>query len=255
MDLSGRSVLITGGARGIGLATARRFLSLGANVTIGGHRTESVQRAARELSADRLASVAADVSTVEGCGTTVAAAIEAFGGIDVLVANAGGYESAPIDEVTEDMWDRTLDTHLKGTFFCIQAALPALLAARGAVVAMASDAGLAGLRGGWAAYCAAKGGIVSLVRQLAIDLAPDVRLNCVAPGPVATEHVLQDLAASTYGGIDPNEDPEKALADTVPLGRLITPEEVADAVVFVASSASMTGSVLSLDGGTTAGLP
>jgi len=256
VTFEGKSVLITGGSRGIGLATARRFLGLGANVTIGGRDDARLDRAAADLGGGgRVTTAAADVSTVEGCRATVTAAEVAFGGVDVLVTNAGGYESAPVAQVTEEMWDRLVDTHLKGTFFCIQAALSSLRASRGCVVAMASDAGLAGLPGGWAAYCAAKGGIVNLIRQLAMDLAPDVRLNCVAPGPVGTEHVFEELAAGRYGGVDPGDDPAKALGDTVPLKRLITPEEVSDAVVYVASAESMTGSVLGLDGGSTAGLP
>jgi NAD(P)-dependent dehydrogenase (short-subunit alcohol dehydrogenase family) len=256
VEFDGASVLITGGTRGIGLATARRFLDLGARVTIGGRRAAGVERAAASLDAgDRVASVAADVSTAAGCRTTVAAATTAFGGIDVLFANAGNYDSVPLEEVTEEHWDRTMATHLKGLFFCVQAAVPALRASRGAVVAMASDAGVAGLAGGWAAYCAAKGGVVNLVRQLALDLAPKVRVNCIAAGPVATDHLFEDLAAGTYGGVGPADDPAKALAETLPLRRLITPEEVADAVVFLAASRSMTGAVLGLDAGTTAGLP
>lgn len=256
MEFEGASVLITGGTRGIGLATARRLLDLGGRVTIGGRSPESVERAVGELEAgDRLAHVVADVSRAEGCRATVAAAVGAFGGIDLLFACAGNYDSVPLEEVTEELWDKTMATHLKGLFFCVQAALPALRSSHGAVVAMASDAGLAGLRGGWAAYCAAKGGIVNLVRQLALDLAPEVRVNCIAAGPVATDHLFQDLAEGTYGGIGGAGDPAKALADTLPLRRLITPEEVAEAVVFLAGSRSMTGSALSLDGGTTAGLP
>jgi NAD(P)-dependent dehydrogenase (short-subunit alcohol dehydrogenase family) len=256
MELEGKAVLITGGSRGIGLEAARRFLSLGARVTIGGVQPENVARAAAELDAgNRVAGVVADVSTADGCSRTVGAAAEAFGGIDVLFANAGNYDSVVVGDVTEDQWDRTMAVHLKGTFFCVQAALQWLRAARGAVVTMGSDAGVRGLRGGWAAYCAAKGGVVNLTRQLALDLAPEVRVNCVAPGPVATEHLFADLAADTYGGVEGSEDPAKALADTLPTGKLITPEEVADAVVFLATNESLTGSVLSLDGGSTAGLP
>lgn len=256
MEFQGASVLITGGTRGIGLTTARRFLELGARVTIGGLRRESVERAAGELDAgDRLARVVADVSHAEGCRATVAAATRAFGGIDVLFSNAGNYDSVPLEQVTEELWDRTLATHLKGLFFCVQAAVPALRSSRGAVVAMASDAGVAGLRGGWAAYCAAKGGVVNLVRQLAVDLAPEIRVNCIAAGPVATEHLFHDLADGSYGGIGGVDDPAKALAETLPLRQLITPDEVADAVVFLAASRSMTGAALSLDAGTTAGLP
>jgi NAD(P)-dependent dehydrogenase (short-subunit alcohol dehydrogenase family) len=256
MELDGMSVLITGGSRGIGLETARRFLSRGARVTVGGMQAENVARAVASLDGgDRVASVVADVATAAGCARTVDAAAEAFGGIDVLFTNAGNYDSTGVEAVTEEQWDRTMAIHLKGTFFCVQAALPRLRTARGVVVTMGSDAGLRGLRGGWAAYCAAKGGVVNLTRQLAIDLAPEVRVNCVAPGPVATEHLFSDLAADTYGGVEGGDDPARALADTLPTRKLITPEEVADAVVFLATNESLTGSVLSLDGGSTAGLP
>jgi NAD(P)-dependent dehydrogenase (short-subunit alcohol dehydrogenase family) len=199
--------------------------------------------------------VAADVSTVAGCDAAVAAALDAFGRLDVLFTNAGSYESAPLGEVTEQMWDRTIDTHLKGTFFCAQAALPALRAARGCVVTMASDAGLLGLRGGWAAYCAAMGGVVNLTRQLAVDLAPDIRVNAVAPGPVGTERLYQDLSGAAYGGFEAATDAVQAVTETLPLRRIVEPEEIARAVFFLAGMTSMTGAVLSVDAGTTIALP
>lgn len=255
-DFNGKSVLITGGARGIGLATARLFISLGADVTIGALHQSSVDRAAGELRAgDRLATVAADVGTVAGARATVAAAEDAFGRIDVLFANAGGYESAPVEEMTEALWDRTIDVHLKGMFFCVQAALEGLLEARGVVVAMASDAGLAALRGGWSAYCAAMGGVVNLTRQLAVDLAPEVRVNAVAPGPVGTDHLYRDLQGGSYGGMEATTDPREAIVDSMPLRRIVAPEEVAEAVAFIVRAKSMTGTVISLDGGNTAAIP
>lgn len=255
-DFGGASVLVTGGARGIGLATARRFLELGANVTIGARTTSNLERAVAELGAgDRLTSVAADVATVEGCRATVRAAEEAFGGVDVLFANAGGYESVPIEEASEELWDRMLDVHVKGYFFCVQAALGSLRASRGVVVAMSSDAGLLGLRGGWSAYCAAMGAVVNLTRQLAIDLAPDVRVNAIAAGPVGTTRLFEDLRTASYGGIGDAEDPVAAMEASIPLGRITSPEEIADAVVFVARTTTMTGAILSVDGGNTAGLP
>jgi len=256
MEWDGRAVLVTGGSRGIGLATAQRFLDGGASVTIAGRGAEALDSAAARLGhGERVRTVAADAGTVTGCYAAVEAAVTAFGRLDVLFCNAGGYESAPLAEVTEDMWDRTIDTHLKGTFFCVQAAAGALLAARGCVVTMASDAGLLGFRGGWAAYCAAMGGVVNLTRQLATDLAPQVRVNAVAPGPVGTEHLYTDLSAASYGGFEEAGDAVQAVTDTLPLRRIIEPDEVARAVCFLAGMESMTGSVLSLDAGTTIALP
>ena len=254
--LRGRSVLVTGGSRGIGLATARRFLAAGASVTVGGLDSRRLEGARTSLGGQgRLATVVADVATVEGCRTSVAAALAAFGRLDVLFTNAGNYESAPLEEIDEDLWDRTIDVHLKGTFFCIQAAVAALRQADGCVVTMGSDAGLLGFRGGWAAYCAAMGGVIGLTRQLAADLAPEVRVNAVAPGPVGTEHLYHDLAAASYGGFAHAEDATQAVIETVPLRRMIEPEDVADAVLFLASARSMTGAVLSVDGGTTIARP
>lgn len=256
MDIGGWSVLITGGSRGIGLTTARLFLSLGANVTIGGRDPARLEAVRERLDArEQLTTIAADVASVEGCKASVAAAADAFGRLDVLFTSAGDYRAAPIDDLDEALWNHTVDTHLKGTFFCVQAAVTMLRDSGGSVVTMASDAGLLGLRGGWAAYCAAKGGVVALTRQLAVDLAPTVRVNAVAPGPVGTEHLFEDLDAGLYGGIEADEDSVKAMVEALPLKRLITPEEVAEAVLFLASNRSMTGAVLSVDAGTTIALP
>jgi meso-butanediol dehydrogenase/(S,S)-butanediol dehydrogenase/diacetyl reductase len=256
MDWEGSAVLITGGSRGIGLATAKRFLGGGASVMIAGRSGDALAAAGAELSCpERLRAVAADVSTVMGCRTATAAALDAFGRLDVLFTNAGNYEAAPVAEVTEEMWDRTIDTHLKGTFFCVQASEPALRATRGCVVTMASDAGLLGFRGGWAAYCAAMGGVINLTRQLAVDLAPEVRVNALAPGPVGTRHLYDDLESASYGGFEEAGDAVAAVTDTLPIRRILEPDEIARAALFLAGMESMTGSVMSVDGGTTIALP
>jgi NAD(P)-dependent dehydrogenase (short-subunit alcohol dehydrogenase family) len=255
-DLDGRAILITGGSRGIGLATARRFLDAGASVAIVGRDRARLEAARQELGGtDQVTAIMADVTTAAECRRAVAEARASLGRLDVLFTNAGNYEAAPLEEVTEDLWNRTIATHLTGTFFCIQAAVPSLRETGGSVVTMASDAGLLGFAGGWSAYCAAKGGVVNLTRQLAIDLAPDVRVNAVAPGPVGTAHLYADLAASTYGGFEDAGDAVQAVVDTLPLRRMIEPEEIADAVVFLAGARSMTGAVLSIDAGTTIALP
>jgi 3-oxoacyl-[acyl-carrier protein] reductase len=253
-DFQNKVVLITGGTRGIGLKTAERFVDAGACVMVTGRREESVAKAEASLGA-KVRGVAADVSTVDGCRESVAAALSAFGRLDILFANAGNYEAAPLDDVTEELWDRTIDTHLKGAFFSVQAAAPALRETEGCAVLMASDAGLLALPGGWAAYCAAKGGVVALTRSLAIDLAPRVRVNAVAPAAVGTEHLYEMLRGGEYGGFETAQDPVKAVAETLPLKRIIEPDEVADAVLFLATAKSITGAILNLDAGSTIGLP
>jgi NAD(P)-dependent dehydrogenase (short-subunit alcohol dehydrogenase family) len=255
VDLCGRSVLVTGGSRGIGLATAHHFLALGANVTITGRDEERLTKAAALLDAPgRVCTAVADVSTPGDCRRSVTGALEAYGRLDVLFANAGSYEPATIEEMSEELWDRTIDTHLKGAVFCVQAALPALREQRGSVVLMASDAGLRGLRGGWSAYCAAMGGVVNLTRQLALELAPLVRVNAVAPGPVETGTLLNSVIGGSYAGLN-GDDPLAEMIAGMAIGRLVTADEVAAAVCFLALATATTGSVLSVDGGTSAALP
>ena len=176
MNLVDRTVVVTGGARGLGLTTAQLFLQRGARIVVGALHAESLTSAVATFDGgDRVATVASDISTAAGCRAVAEAAPEAFGTIDVLFTNAGVYGTAEIEEMSESRWDSIIDSNLKGTFFCVQAALPALSRARGVVVTMASDAGLVGVRGGFSAHGAAKAGIINLTKQLALDLAPDAR--------------------------------------------------------------------------------
>jgi NAD(P)-dependent dehydrogenase (short-subunit alcohol dehydrogenase family) len=251
-----RVVLITGGSRGIGLAAAQRFAAAGDWVVIVARGEAALSAAIADVGyPERARGVRADVSLVSGCEAAVAAAIDEFGRLDVVFTNAGGYPCAPLGSVTEELWDQTIDTHLKGTFFTVQAAVPYLRSSSGCVITMASDAGVLGMRGGWAAYCAAMGGVLNLTRQLALDLAPDVRVNAVAPGPVSTQTLLADLSGGTYGGFEASADAAAAVAGTLPLRRLAEPGEIARAVEFLADAPSMTGAVLSMDGGSTIALP
>src|SRR2546425_863906 len=163
VDTSAATVSTRPRSPSVRLASAR--LS-SVRVTIGARTEESLADARRTLGErGRVETVAADVSTVEGCRETVKAALDAFGTLDILFTNAGNYEAQRIEDTTEESWDRTINVHLKGTFFCILFALGALRASRGAIVTMASDAGLSGTRGGWGVYCAAMGGVVNLTRQ------------------------------------------------------------------------------------------
>ncbi len=251
MDFTDKRVLVTGSSRGIGRATAGEFAARGARVAVNGRTADSTRDGVARLGGgERFHAAPGDVSTAAGCRAAVRAAAEALGGLDILVNSAGVGVAAAFAETDEALWDATVDINLKGTFFCCQAALPHLRAAGGAIVNIASDAGLMG-ETGLSAYCASKGGVVNLTRALALELAPGVRVNCVCPGYVDTDMVRRD-------GIDKADDPaarERALADYAPLKRIALPAEVARAIAYLASddAAFVTGAALPLDGGSTSG--
>ena len=191
-----------------------------------------------------------DVATAAGCEAIVSSAIKGLGGLDVLVNSAGVGNSGCIEDFDEAAWDEMLDVNLKGTFFCIRSALPALRASKGNIVNLASDAGLIGELN-LTVYCASKGGVVNMTRAMALELAPDIRVNCVCPGYVDTDMVRRD-------SIDLANDPaatEQALIDYAPLKRIATPGDIAKAIVYLASEDArfVTGAAFQIDGGSTAG--
>ncbi len=249
MDFTGRKILVTGGTRGIGRAAVEAFLERGATVAINGRTEESAAKAVQELG--RGIAAAGDVGTVAGCEAAVAAAVDGLGGLDLLINSAGVGLGASIEDSDEALWDETLDVNLKGTFFCSRAALPALReAALGAIVNLASDAGLIGERG-LTVYCASKGGVVNMTRAMALNLAPEVRVNCVCPGYVDTDMVRRD-------GIEKADDPaaaEQRVTNYAPMKRICTPQEIAMSIVYLASDVArfVTGAALAIDGGSSAG--
>ena len=251
MDFAGKLVLITGASRGIGYAAAKEFLALGARVAVNGRTEQSVALAITELDGgDRLVAAPGSIRSVEGCEAIVRTAIEDLGGLDVLVNNAGVCIDSTIEKSDETIWDETLNVNLKGTFFCVRAALPALRKKGGAIVNMASVAGLQGSTEG-AVYSASKGGVVNLTRALAMELAPDIRVNCVCPGWVDTDMLRReyvDLAADPAAA-------EREAIEEAPLKRVATPEEVAKAIAYLASRDArfITGVALPMDGGISAG--
>ena len=250
-DFSGKRILVTGGTRGIGRATVEKFLDAGAAVALNGRSSDSTTAAiAEQRSPDKLLAAPGDIATAAGCDAVVNAAIRGLGGLDVLVNSAGVAKTAPVESFDEADWDHTLDTNLKGTFFCTLAALPALRESGGNVVNLASDAGLIGAPN-LVVYCASKGGVVNMTRAMALEFAPTVRVNCVCPGYVDTDMVRRD-------GIQQSADPaaaEKALVDEAPLKRIATPDEIATSILYLASEDArfVTGVAFQIDGGTTAG--
>jgi NAD(P)-dependent dehydrogenase (short-subunit alcohol dehydrogenase family) len=251
MDFQDQSILITGASRGIGKAAAQEFLDLGARVAVNGRTEQSVAAAMAELGGgDRLFAAPGDVGTVAGCEAIVSTAVAALGGLDVLVNNAGVGTDAKIEDSDEALWDETIDINLKGTFFCSRAALGALRKSGGTIVNVASEAGLNGF-GTLTVYCASKGGVVNMTRAMAMELAPEIRVNCVCPGYVDTDMVRRDY-------IDKTPDPaaaERAIEEDAPLKRMATAEEIGKAITYLASNDArfITGHALAIDGGSTAG--
>lgn len=246
MRMRGRKVLVTGGASGIGLATARRFVGEGARVALLDRDREALARAATELG-EKCCTMCADVTSQSEVNAAVNGAVESLQGLDGLVNAAGISSWRAFAELTFEEWRRILSVNLDGPFLVSHAALPALKAANGAtIVNIASGAGLQP-RLNFSAYCSSKGGLVLFTKAIAMDLAPDaIRVNAVCPGIVMTPLVERNLSL--------HEDKEAAIQRYVSrnlMKRFGTAEEVADAVLFLSSdeSAFMTGSALSLDGG------
>lgn len=250
MDYTDKRVLVTGATRGIGFEIAKAFLDAGARVGINGSSEQTVSAAMDKLS-DYEHTVAApgNIGTVAGCESTVETTIEAFGGLDILVNNAGVGAGRPIADCDEAMWDAHCDVNLKGLFFCSRAAIPELKKSNGNIVNIASDAGLMGVPG-ITVYCGTKGGVVNMSKAMALEIAPDVRVNCVCPGYVDTDMIR--LSAKK------KPDPEaywQKMVDYAPLKRIASTDEIAHAVMYLASDHArfITGTALAIDGGSTAG--
>lgn len=246
---SGRVVVITGGGTGIGAAVARRLASEGARVVMTGRRREPVAAVAEEV--DGLA-VVADVTDPDDWGQVVAAATDRFGGIDVLVANAGVEAFGSAEEVDLDDWSRVQRTNVDGVLLGVRAVAPAMRVRGGGVIVVVSS--VAGLSSGphYAAYVTAKTAVLGLTRSLAVDLADDgIRVNAICPGWTRTEMSERETAemAGEFG-ITPDEVWER-LTRWLPMGRPATADEIAGAVRFLVSddAAFVTGATLVADGG------
>lgn len=243
-EFDGKIVLVTGGTRGIGRACAARFARAGARVAICGRGEETTQEAAKALADEtggKVEGYQADIAVAAEVDAMIEAISDSLGPIAVLVNNAGITHDGLLMRMKDEAWNEVLETNLNGTFYCCRAACRGMIKARsGRIVNVSSIVGLRG-QGGQTNYSAAKAGIIGFTKALAQELAPrNVTANVVAPGYIQT-----DMTA------DFNEQAREKLLAAIPAGREGSPEEIAAAVVFLASddASYITGHVLCVDGG------
>jgi NAD(P)-dependent dehydrogenase (short-subunit alcohol dehydrogenase family) len=242
--LDGKIALITGGNSGIGLATAKRFVAEGAHVFVTGRRKAELEAAVKEIG-DNAEGVAGDVSNLADLDRLFARIKEQKGRLDVLFANAGIAKYATLGQITEELYDAIFDINVKGLLFTVQKALP-LMPDGSSVILNASIVASKGLSSN-SVYSATKAAIRSFARTWTTDLkSRHIRVNAISPGTIDTPG-LNDLLASGEAG----EQRKKMISTAIPLGRLGKPDEIAAAVVFLASddASYITGTELFIDGG------
>ena len=244
--LAGRVAIVTGGSRGIGKAVVELLASCGAHVVVNYVRdeaaaTETVNLA--ETHGVKAIAIQADVSQLDEAERLLQQTVEHFGHVDFLICNAGIWEGAPVESLSEELWDRTLDINLKGTWSVCRAAVPLMKKQNfGRIVIVSSTAGQRG-EANVSNYAASKGGQISFTKSLAPELAAfGINVNCVAPGWVHTEMTTEALADNVV---------QESIRKSIPLGRVATPEEIAGPIVFLCSewASHITGEVLNVNGG------
>jgi pteridine reductase len=238
IELAGQRALVTGGAKRVGrsiaLALARQGMRLALHYHSSRSDAEKTLEGVRALSADALL-LAADLSDRDAARTLVDRAVTALGGLDLLVLSAANFERIALDAVDDAAWDRSLGLNLASQFAIAQRALPALRAARGSIVFITCSSASTPFRN-HLPYVVAKGGLKQLMRVLALEAAPDVRVNAVAPGTVLPPESLDPASV-------------ERLAQSVPLRRTGVPDDVAEAVVYLARAPFVTGQEIAVDGG------
>jgi len=247
-EFSGKNLFISGATSGIGRATALRFAQAGANIAAVGRKADELQALEKSLSdlGVRYAMINADLAAEAGVDTAVNQAIEALGGLDILVNAAGHISNGTIQTTTIEAWDAMMNVNLRSVFLLMQKALPSLIERRGNIVNVSSVTGLRAFPG-VLAYCVSKAGVDQLTRCAALELAAaGVRVNAVNPGVVITEiHKRGGMSNEQYAAF------LKHSQGTHPLGRVGKPEEIAELIAFLASDRAswITGATYSIDGG------
>ena len=273
MDLKEKTVIVTGAARGIGRAIATAFAQEGANVVLADLGTlgtgaagawdyalatdDDLKTAAQAVAKEgvRCEAIAVDVSSQASCRTLIEKTLDAFGRIDVVVNNAGITKAGPIATFSEKDWDRTFAVNAKGIFLVSQAALPALVeAGGGAIINIASMAGKRGYAG-LGAYCASKFAVIGFTQALAAEGAASmIRVNAICPGILSTamwtDHLSKSERIRQSTGLEPGPEAYEAhIKKTIPLGRPQTPQDIAEAAIYLARADSVTGISLTVAGG------
>src|SRR6266550_1586457 len=246
LSLKGRVALVTGGSRGIGRAAVECFAKLAANVVVNYVRDEmAAQQVVSEAEARGVGALAlqADVSDSGQAQKLVDDTVERFGRIDFLVCNAGIWEGSAIDQMTEEVWDRTIDLNLKGSWAACRAAVPRMKRQQfGRIVIVSSTAGQRG-EANVSNYAASKGGQISFTKSLAAELGPfGINVNSVAPGWVDTDMCADVFAEPGY---------RKSIENGIPVGRVATPEDIAWPIVFLCTqwARHINGEILNVNGG------
>jgi meso-butanediol dehydrogenase/(S,S)-butanediol dehydrogenase/diacetyl reductase len=238
-EFDGRGAMVTGGASGIGAATARRLTAAGARVAVVDRDAEAARTVADEIDGLAIEVDVRDADAIEGAARR---AVEAFGDLSMLVNNAGVGDLRPMHSLDEKLWHRLIDVNLSGTFLAMRAVIPGMLAAgRGVIVNNASLSGLAPTRNE-AAYSAAKAGVIALTKSGALEYGPSVRVNCVAPGFIETPLTV---------AFQQFPDTFEPIREAIPLARMGSAEEVAEVIAFLCSERAsyITGQTIVVDGG------
>jgi len=242
---AGKTAIVTGASRGVGRATALRLAEAGANVVVNYLTNEAEALETVELCKKKgVGSIAvrADVSEFSGAHEIAKQTLERFGRIDLLVCNAGVWDGAPIEDMSEELWNKVINTNLKSAWAMTKACVPAMKKqASGAIVMVSSTAGQRG-EANYSNYAASKGGQISFTKALASELCPKIRVNAVAPGWIETAMVRE---------VFDDEEYKQKVINSIPLQRMATTDDIAVAICFLLSdwSRHITGEILNINGG------